>query len=340
MDLFVIVLGILSVPLAFVLLLASREKGRRARLEAWPASLSGLRMAASSADYAMWRFPAEHDGLQVSLVLRRQDEGADSTCLTVAMPDDGYVPAPAGAFTTISPTLSVRRRYFFGRGLECGDEVFNKALIVTGDEVRCAAVMDQTTRLTLQGRLSRLDLVVEASAVSCTMSGILTEAEVRSIGDGLLEVARLLRMSAASFPERLLSTARSDPVPRVRTRAIAALIVGFGERPETADAIQTVGHGGVQELFLDHLEESARSQGVVFHALSKIGTLASVERLLKLKGDSDTDYFRNVCVEAIQKRLGAGEQGWLSIAAPGDHQGALSTADEGSTLAIAKSETD
>jgi hypothetical protein len=96
----------------------------------------------------------------------------------------------------------------------------------------------------------------------------------------------------------------------------------------------------VQELFLDHLEEEARRQGVVFHALAKICTLASVEGLLRLKGDSDTDYFRNVCVEAIQKRLGTGDQGWLSLAAPAADQGALNTADEGSTLAIAKSEED
>ncbi len=79
---------------------------------------------------------------------------------------------------------------------------------------------------------------------------------------------------------------------------------------------------------------------MVFHALAKICTLASVEGLLRLKGDSDTDYFRNVCVEAIQKRLGTGDQGWLSLAAPAADQGALNTADEGSTLAIAKSEED
>jgi hypothetical protein len=84
----------------------------------------------------------------------------------------------------------------------------------------------------------------------------------------------------------------------------------------------------------------------VFHALSKVGTLNSVERLRKLGGDSDADYFRNVCVDAIQKRLvpvrglDTGGQGWLSLAAPEPEQGALSTADEGSTLAIAKSEKD
>ena len=337
-ELIFTLLIIVGWPLAMFLASASTGKARRARLEAWQDTMKRMGLTASSVDSSTVSFPVEHDGLQVSLVLREGEPG-EFDRLTVAMPPDGYVPTASKAFAALNPELSIYPWLLSGgHGLECGDQDFNQALVVNGDEVRCAAALDHATRLSLLRCLARRSFEVKNGQVSCMVQEALSEAEAKSVADTLLEVARLLRMSAASFPERLLSTARSDPVPRVRTRAIAALIVGFGERPETADALRIRDQGGIQERFLRHLEEEPRSQGVVFHALSKVGTLASVGRLLELKGDSDTDYFRNVCVDAIQKRLGTGEQGWLSLAAPDADQGALSTADEGSTLAIAESE--
>lgn len=313
---------------------------RRSRLRAWRSWTQRMGLTGTGKGAISYQFPAEHDGLQVSLQLKHSSDG-DRTCLTVSMSSDDDAPAPEGVIAAITPSLSIHPRLLSARrGLECGDAAFNKALVVRGDEVLCAALFDHATRLTLQRCLARHDFVVENGKVSCTTRGILREAEVKSVANTLLEVARELRVSPASIPARLLSTARSDPEPRVRTRAIAALLVGFGDRPETADAIKTAGQGSVQELLLGYLEEEPRKQRVVFHALSKIGTLASVEHLLKLNGDSDTHYFRNVCVDAIQKRLGTGDQGWLSLAAPAADQGALSTAHEGSTLAIAKLEQD
>lgn len=311
---------------------------RRGRLRAWRTWTQRMGLTGTGKDAISYQFPAEHDGLQLSLQLKHGSDG-DRTCLTVSKSSDDDAPAPGGVFTAVNPSVSIHPRLLSARrGHECGDAAFNKALVVRGDEVLCAALFDHATRLTLQRCLARHDFVVEGGEVSCTTRGILTEPEVKSVADTLLEVARQLRISAESIPARLLSTARSDPEPRVRTRAIAALLVGFGERTEVVDALKTVEQGSVQELLLDHLEEEPRKQRIVFHALSRTGTLASVGRLLELKGDSDTDYFRNVCVDAIQKRLGTGEQGWLSLAAPDADQGALSTADEGSTLAIAESE--
>lgn len=312
---------------------------RQRRLKTWRAWTGRMGLKATGRSTVSYQFPPEVDGLQVSLQLQHIADG-DRTCLTVSMASDDEALAP-GPIATLDSSLSIHpRQRSARRGLECGDEAFSKDLVVRGDEVHCAALLDHATRVTLQRCQASHPFELEKGKISCTKRGILAEAEVKHAARSLLDVARRLRLSAASIPERLLGTARSDPEPRVRTRAIAAMIARYGLGPEVLDATGTTELSAVQQLLLDYLEADPHRQRVVFHALSKIATLDSIERLLRLKGDGEMSHWRDVCVDAIQKRLGTGDQGWLSLAAPSSDQGALSTADDGSTLAIAKSEKD
>jgi hypothetical protein len=177
---------------------------RRGRLRAWRTWTKGKGLIGTGKGAISYQFPAEPDGLKVSLQLKHGSDG-DRTCLTVSMSSDDDAPAPGGVVAAIDPSVSIHPRLLSARrGLECGDAAFNKALVVRGDEVLCAALFDHATRLTLQRCLARHDFVVESGKVSCMTRGILTESEVKSVADTLLEVARQLRISAASIPARLL----------------------------------------------------------------------------------------------------------------------------------------
>jgi hypothetical protein len=104
--------------------------------------------------------------------------------------------------------------------------------------------------------------------------------------------------------------------------------------------VEGVGHGLLQETLLHHLEERSDAQGIVLRALERVGNAAALERLLKLKCDGRLEPLRGAAIAAIQKHSGAGEQGWLTLAPGAPSDGALSTADDAGTLAIAEPEKD
>ena len=286
---------------------------------------TGLKLVAG--DWETGRYEAERGGLKVRAELSAKARGAVQTNIIVSpLPD-----------STLEMTA---RNLFSGPSLESGDAEFDRAIIVRGDEIRCIATLDRGTRDIVARNLSQHWLQVGGGEISCAKAGVLTEAELRGIIDAMLELAQRLQLDPASIPGRLLKVAHDDEEPRVRTRALAALIVGFGDHPETVEGVEGLGHGFLQETLLQHLEERSDAQGIVLRALERVGNAAAVERLLKLKCDGRLEPLRGAAIAAIQARAGAGEQGWLSLSADHPSDGGLSTADEAGALAIAEPEKD
>jgi len=227
-----------------------------------------------------------------------------------------------------------------GPDLECGDSVFDDAILVrSNDEHRAFAALDHSTRRTIEHAVLTQKISIRDGVASYSGPDILTEAGFAEVLSCARDLVRRLNIEPEAVPERLLRMLEKDPSKRVRTRALATLVADFRFCRQADQAIERAGgRDRLETLFLEHLEERSAGQAVVLKALAKVGTLASVERLLKLKVDGRMEARRGAAIAAIQKHSGAGEQGWLTLAPGAPSDGALSTADDAGTLAIAEPE--
>ena len=250
----------------------------------------------------------------------------------------------------VEPSLVIKAETFaidlgkamLGPDLECGDSVFDDAIFVqSGDQHRAFAALDHSTRRTIEHAVVTQKIVVRDGVASYSGTDILTEAGFTEVLRSAQDLVRRLDIEPEMVPGRLLQLLEQDPSARVRTRALATLVADFRVTPQADQAIELVGgRDRLELLFLEHLEERTTGQMVVLKALAKVGTLACVERLMKLKCDGRLEALRGATVATIQKHSGAGEQGWLSLSADAPSDGGLSTADDAGALAIAKREKD
>lgn len=248
----------------------------------------------------------------------------------------------------VEPSLVIKPETFaidlgkavLGPDLECGDSVFDDAIFVqSGDPNQAFAALDHSTRRTIEHAVVTQKIVVRDGVASYSGKDILTEAGFADVLRSAQDLVRRLHIEPEMVPGRLLQLIEKDPSARVRTRALATLVADFRFTPQADQAIELVGgRDRLELLFLEHLEERTTGQTVVLKALAKVGTLACVERLMKLKCAGTMEAQRGATVDVIQKHSGAGEQGWIALAPDAPSEGALSTADDAGALAIAKRE--
>lgn len=185
--------------------------------------------------------------------------------------------------------------------------------------------------------MSSFGMKVVNGELVCTIGSLSSANKLIKQIELALDVARRMSLLTPEIPGRLLSLARDDPAPRVRTRALASLISSYPDAPETAQACAYVGQEQVEPMLLAHLQERSRGQAVVFAALGAMGSLSAVERLLQLDCDRHSVRSRVAAIATIQKRLGVGEGGELSVAHDAPESGGLSTAEfESGQLRIAE----
>jgi len=250
----------------------------------------------------------------------------------------------------VEPTLVIKAESFavdlgkavLGPDLECGDSVFDEAILVrSNDDHRAFAALDHSTRRTIERAVLTQKISVRDGVASYSGPDILTEAGFAEVLSCAQDLVRRLNIQPEAVPGRLLRLLEKDPSRRVRTRALATLVADFRFCARADQAIERAGgRDQLEALFLEHLEERSVGQDVVLKAMAKFGTLAAVERLLKLKCDGRLEPLRGATVGAIQKHSGAGERGWLTLAPGAPSDGALSTTDDAGTLAIAEREKD
>lgn len=209
--------------------------------------------------------------------------------------------------------------------LVVGDPAFEQLVVIESYvEVVTFAALDRSTREVLSHAMGLGMRVVNGELV-CAIGG-LSSTKLAERLELALDVARRMSVPGPEVRARLLSLATDDPAPRVRTRALASLIALYPDAPETAQARAHVGLEQVEPMLLAHLLESSRGQAVVFDALGAIASLSAVERLLQLDCDRSAERARAAAIAKIQKRLGLGEGGQLSLAQDAAESGSLSTA--------------
>lgn len=221
--------------------------------------------------------------------------------------------------------------------LDAGDPAFDEHVVVRSYlEVPTFAALDRSTREVIKHAMSFGMKVVNGELV-CGIGSLSSANELIERIELALDLARRMSLLTPEIPGRLLSLARDDPAPRVRTRALASLIASYPDAPETAQACAYVGLEQVEPMLLAHLQERSQGQAVVFTALGAIGSLSAVEPLLQLDCDRHCERTRGAAIAKIQKRLGVGEGGGLSLAHDAPESGGLSTAEfESGQLRIAE----
>lgn len=225
---------------------------------------------------------------------------------------------PTGLFDLLSAPLRDPE-------LVVGDPTFEGQVVIESYvEVVTFAALDRGTREVLSHAMGLGMRVVNGELV-CAIGGP-SAAKMAERLELALDVARRLSVRGPEVRARLLSLATNDPAPRVRTRALASLIALYPDALETAQARAHVGLELVEPVLLAHLLESSRGQAVVFDALGAIASLSAVERLLQLDCDRSAERARAAAIAKIQKRLGLGEGGQLSLAQDAPESGSLSTA--------------
>lgn len=241
----------------------------------------------------------------------------------------------------LEPSLLLTPPVFGLRDLECGDIAFDEAIVVRSkNAVRTLAALDHATREMLEHAILKLGVRIKDGRAEFSEPGRLSPARLSEVIELMSELAQRLDVDPAAVPQRLVALVQSDTSLRVRMRALATLIALFPQRSETQQAVTVVGPELIEPMLLRHLEERSSGQEIVFRALGRFAKLSAVERLLKLKCDARLEPLRGAAIAAIQARAGAGEQGWLTLAPGAPSDGALSTADDMGTLAIADPEKD
>jgi len=258
-----------------------------------------------------------------------------------------YTLGPAGnpiTFVSVAglePSLVLGRAILALPDLECGDIAFDEAIVVRSkNAVPTLAALDHSTRAMLEHAILKLGVEVKDGQARYSEAGRLSPSRLTEVVEVMSTLAQRLDVDRQEVPKRLLTMVQSDGSLRVRMRALATLLVLFRERTETGQAVEAVGLELVEPMLLRHLEERSSGQDMAFRALGRIAGLSAVERLLKLKCDGRMELLRGAAIAAIQARAGAGEQGWLTLAPGAPSDGALSTADDAGTLAIAEPEND
>lgn len=207
-----------------------------------------------------------------------------------------------------------------------GDPRFEQAVAIRSHlDLQTFAVLDGSTRAAIK-RAVLYGVEVVNGELNYRMRGLESVEELFQHLEMALDLAQRLTVSTTEIPGKLLSLARDDRAPRVRTRALASLIAWYPEARETAQAGESVGPEQVEPMLLEHLQEGSRGQDAVFAALGEIGTLPAIDRLLQLDCDRSAERARAAAIAKIQKRLGLGEGGQLSLAQDAPESGSLSTA--------------
>lgn len=119
--------------------------------------------------------------------------------------------------------------------LATGDEIFDQAIAVDGDEAVVRAVLDMQCRNRLRGLLVERNGRLEAGKLRCEVkrpSHIVPEVRV------MVAIAEALRVPRGTVASRLATTAITDTDAHVRRRCRATLRSRFPSHPETERAMR------------------------------------------------------------------------------------------------------
>ncbi len=111
-----------------------------------------------------------------------------------------------------------------GRDVAVGDRAFDQEVFVKGDRPKVSALLDARTREVVRELVHRHAFSLDPRGfVLLTTSAQTARADLARAAD----LVRALRGEGASEFDRLARIARTDPIPRVREKALRALVAGF-----------------------------------------------------------------------------------------------------------------
>ena len=122
-----------------------------------------------------------------------------------------------------------------GEEIVLGDEAFDRAVKVRGDEAVAVALLDQDTRMTFQGAVGD-GWTLENGCWSFKSKGMLGEAVDGLIESGL-NLAEMTLAAQSELPRRLRALVSQHSNPRVRRRALEVLLLQHPDLSETKNAL-------------------------------------------------------------------------------------------------------
>ncbi len=244
-----------GVLLVFALALAAGAlRVRLARLD-WPrlAAERGLEYTRSPDSAKGDRIEGTIDGVEV-LIDRRPPDGGVARAgrgtrlrwslgvgLGLRVRLRGAIPrslglAPEGLRSRVDRAL--------GRGdVLVGDEDFDEAIRVSGDEVTALALLDLPTRELLRSLAQPVGPRLEDGDLLFDRSGVGVGRPARTLDDvldALLELARRLRQDDDDLAVRLATRVAREPVAGVRRRCLELLLSRHGDRDEAVAAARAL----------------------------------------------------------------------------------------------------
>jgi HEAT repeat protein len=111
-----------------------------------------------------------------------------------------------------------------------GDDEFDAAVAVYGDEMTVRALLDAATRAVVMERVVKQGSIVHGSTVFLSQIGHVAEKkEIIEKIEHLAGFGDRLRLDPSSLCEKLLSAARREPLTKVRQRAFHLLFANFSK---------------------------------------------------------------------------------------------------------------
>jgi hypothetical protein len=166
------------------------------------------------------------DGFEVTIESTARIFFLESDATTVSIRGRGRIPK----ILTLVPSESWRAldHLFEGERVLTLDRAFDARVVVQGDELRTAAILDAETRRLATHAIGVLGANVCFGAIHYdAKSPLETEDDAAQLIEAvhaLIALARALSVTDDQLPERLLENVESDPHPGVRYRSLSVLL--------------------------------------------------------------------------------------------------------------------